>query len=56
MSKKHKGEKQNIRKDKPRDSDPFEIKRKKNNVTNAKSKKLQEWEQLANDYYSQYGN
>lgn len=56
MSKNNKGEKQNIRKDKSRDSDSFENKRKKNNGTNAKSKKLQEWEQLANDYYSQYGS
>jgi hypothetical protein len=56
MSKNNTGEKPKIRKDKPRDMDPFEIKRKKNNGTNAKSKKLKEWEQLANDYYSQYGS
>jgi hypothetical protein len=52
MSKKHKGEKP-IKKDKNQDYDLFE-QRKKKNVNTTKSKKMQEWEKLADSYYSQY--
>jgi len=52
MSKKHKGEKP-IKKNKQQEYDLFELKKKKN-VNTTKSKKMQEWEKLADSYYSNY--
>lgn len=59
MSKKHKGNKNKDWKDsRGRDFDSFESKRKKNKGSHNKGgdKTHEEWERLADEYYSQYGN